>query len=53
MLGALVLSAASHTSRGGLPKEVKNSDFTCVSGNWSARVPAEKPLNTTDKPPNS
>ena len=37
--GALDRSPASQTRRGGRPNEARNSDFTCVSGNWSARVP--------------
>ena len=31
---------ASHMMRAGRPKDARNSDFTCVSGNCSARVPA-------------
>ena len=39
MVGSLDRSAASQRLRAGRPNEVRNSDFTCVSGNCSARVP--------------
>jgi hypothetical protein len=50
MVGSLDRSAASLRMRGGRPNDARNSDFTCVSGNCKARVPAGYPANAAGEP---